>query len=152
MAVPKSLRGAKGMWRGTSKLNLPWLAPDKQVTESPSSLHIDFDALEKFATLTYTWLYEGKSQEGTLLVAMGAKSQRAEMGWADSWHQAEGILHLKGEDSGASVKARGEYGDKEVWGWTIELTATESTFRIKMDNVPPTGDAMWAVDATYTRD
>lgn len=153
MAVTKAIHLAKGLWHGKSKLNQSWLAPDKRVTESSSSLHVDIDARDTFATITYDWEYEGKREEGTLILAKHRKSDAVEMAWVDSWHQHDGVLYLKGEASeSGSVRARGEYGaGKEVWGWTIELIATADSLTVKMDNCPPTGDPIWAVEGVYTR-
>lgn len=154
MAVPKSILMAKGSWRGKSKLNLPWLPRDKRVTESNSSLHIDTDSQEKIVTITYDWQYDGKREEGTLILTKARKSSAIEMGWVDSWHESDAVLHLMGEESATgSIKARGEYGaGKEIWGWSIELLPTETSLTIKMDNIPPTGEAMWAVEAVYSRE
>jgi hypothetical protein len=151
MAVPKSINEAKGSWRGKSKLNLPWLPAEKRLSESESSLHIDTDSQDKFATITYDWSYEGQREEGTIILAKSAKSNLVEFGWVDSWHQNEAILHLKGDDSGtSSVKAKGQYA--EVWGWTIELVLSATSLTLKMDNIAPTGEATWAVEAIYSRD
>lgn len=153
MAVPKSIQLAKGTWKGKSKLNLPWLAPDKRVTESNSSLHIDTDSQDKFATITYDWRHEGKRQEGTIIVSGSAKSGSVEFGWVDSWHQNESVLHLKGGVSETgSVKAKGIYGtEKEPWGWTIELLPSGDSLTVKMDNLTPAGEATWAVEGVYSR-
>ncbi|MBI1756620.1 MAG: hypothetical protein HY248_03795 [Fimbriimonas ginsengisoli] len=154
MAVPKSIHAAKGLWRGKSKLNQSWLPPGKRVSESNSSLHIDTDSLDTFATITYDWHYEGKREEGTIILAKQGKSNAVEIGWVDSWHEHDGVLHLKGEDSGTgSVKARGLWSaGKEVWGWTIELLATADSLTVKMENVPPAGEPIWAVEGVYSRD
>jgi hypothetical protein len=154
MAVPDSIHKAAGLWQGKSKLNQPWLPAGKQVTESSSRLHIETDNLGKFATLTYDWHYEGKREEGTLILSGSVKSKRMEMGWVDSWHQSSGVLYLKGQEGeDGAVKARGEYSvdGKEFWGWTIELHATSDELTLRMENVPPKGEAMWAVEAVYTR-
>lgn len=154
MSVPKSIHMAKGLWRGKSKLNLPWLPPEKRVTESSSSLHIDTDSQDKFATITYDWRYEGKKEEGTIILSGNVKSKLVQMGWVDSWHQNEAVLHLKGKDSETgSVKAKGEWSaGAEVWGWTIELLAVGDKLTIKMENVTPAGEATWAVEGVYSRD
>lgn len=154
MAVPKSIHEAKGLWRGKSKLNLPWLAPEKRVSESHSSLHIDTDSQDKFATITYNWQYEGKREEGTIILAKEAEANVVTFGWVDSWHQNGGVMHLKGEDAGAgSIKAKGEYSaDKEMWGWTLEIISTHDSLTIKMDNLTPAGEPTWAVEGIYTRE
>jgi hypothetical protein len=153
MAVPKSIVDSKGSWRGKSQLNLPWLPPEKRVTESNSSLHIDTDGSGSFATITYTWAHEGKRQEGTILVCGAHKSDAIEFGWVDSWHQNSSVLHLVGSSpEGGSTKAKGTYsGDGQTWGWTIELVASDGKLAMNMENIPPTGDPMWAVHANYER-
>lgn len=152
MAVPESIHKAVGLWRGKSRLHLPFLPPEKQVTESDSVLHIETDAAVKFATITYDWRYEGTREEGTILLA--AHERSVQLGWVDSWHQNEAVMHLKGEESGTgSMKVRGEFGaGGEVWGWTIELVPTADRLTLRMENVSPAGEAVWAVDAVYTRE
>jgi hypothetical protein len=98
--VPVLIETAKGQWQGKSRLNLPWLAAEKQITESDSFLRIETDSQDKFATLTYDWHYEGKREEGMIILAKSADSEGVQFGWVDSWHQSEAVLHLKGEESG----------------------------------------------------
>ena len=154
MAVPKKIQEAKGLWKGKSQLNLPWLAPEKRVTESVSQLHIDCDSHNSFATITYTWSYEGKKQEGTMLISMAAKTKAVEIGWVDSWHESSAVLHLAGTESDSgSIKTKGSYSaGKETWGWTIALDHTADQLTLTMENVPPTGDPQWAVKAIYKKD
>lgn len=154
MAVPKRIQEAKGLWRGKSQLNQPWLAPEKRISESTSHLHIDTDAHNAFATVTYTWEYEGKRHEGTMLICMAKKTMAVEIGWVDSWHQSTGVLHLTGTESEARpVKTKGLYSaGKETWGWTIALDLKDEHLILTMENVTPAGEAEWAVRATYKRE
>ena len=153
MAVPKQIHQAKGLWRGKSQLNFPILPPEKRVTESESSLHIDTDAHESFATITYNWEYEGKRQEGTILVCMGNKSKVVDFAWVDSWHQNSSIMNLVGDEAtNGTIKAKGSYvAGKETWGWTIQIQLTDNTLALNMDNLDPTGAAEWAVKGVYQR-
>jgi hypothetical protein len=151
MAVPKSIQLAKGLWRGKSRLNLPWLPPEQRITESNSDLRIDTDSQDKIAWITYDWHHEGKREEGTIILCENPKSNAIQLGWVDSWHQNKTVLHLLGDDSGtASVKAKGEY-NLEGWGWTIELLPTADTLSLKMENVTPAGEPTWAVEGAYLR-
>lgn len=153
MSVPTFMKAAQGKWKGTSKLNLPWLPAEKQVTSSESHLHIESDPQDKYATLHYSWAYEGKREEGTLILAGDAKENRFEIGWSDSWHQSTGVLHLTGTSTDSSVKCRGSYtAEGETWGWTIELSTRGEEFHLKMENVMPGDNAVWAVLAVYTRE
>jgi hypothetical protein len=154
MAVPKPIHDAKGLWRGKSSLNLPWLPPDKQVSESDSSLHVDTDGLNTYATITYTWHHDGMRQEGTIILCGSSETKSVELGWSDSWHQNSGVMHLAGQESADGlVKAKGTYGPaKELWGWTIAFHLDGAQLTMNMENVTPAGEAVWAVKATYKRD
>ena len=151
MAVPKFIVASKGSWKGKSKLNLPWLAPDKRVSESDSHLHIDCDRQNAFATITYTWSYEGKEQEGTFLICQNDTSKVVEVGWSDSWHQNTGVMHLAGPGGEAdSFKTRGTYkAEGQEWGWTVAFSLTKERLTLKMENVPPNVEPQWAVEAIY---
>jgi len=153
MAVPKSIREAKGLWQGKSQLNLPFLPPEKRVSESNSRFHIETDDQNSYATITYDWHYEGKRQEGTIIVCMAEKSRAVQFGWVDSWHQSTAVMHLTGKESDSgSVKVKGTYpAGKETWGWTIEFIHEGDGISMNMENVTPSGEAIWAVKATYKR-
>ncbi len=154
MAVPKPIRDAKGLWHGKSQLNLPFLPPGKQISESNSSLHIDTDGQDTYATITYNWHQDGKRQEGTLIVCKASKSKAVQVGWVDSWHQNTAVMHLTGEESDSGlIKAKGTYSaGKETWGWTIAFQLADDKFTVNMENVMPSGEAIWAVKATYSHD
>ncbi len=154
MAIPKHIHDAKGSWKGKSQLNLPWLEPAKRVTESTSLFHVDIDSHNTFATITYNWEYEGKRQEGTMVLSMANKTKIVEIGWSDSWHMSSGVLHTTGtEDAAGSVKTKGSYAaGKETWGWTINFDMTGKELVMTMDNVHPDGQVDWAVKAVYRRD
>jgi hypothetical protein len=154
MAVPKRVLEAKGLWKGQSQLNLPWLPPDKRVTESKSQLHVDTDAGDHYATITYTWEYEGKPQEGTMIVCMANKTKAVQIGWVDSWHENSEVLHLVGtEAESGEVRTKGSYGDpKEPWGWTINLDLVGGKLLLTMENIPHGSEPQWAVKGTYEKD
>ncbi len=153
MAVPKSIQASVGDWKGKSKLNLPYLPPEEQVTESESTLRVSVDGTGAFATITYTWSHDGNPQEGTILLVRKAENPAVELAWVDSWHQHESILYMKGEEAeSGSVRVEGSWpaGD-EMWGWTIELVLAEASLVLKMEVVQPNGEATWAVEGTYSR-
>ncbi|RYG69893.1 DUF1579 domain-containing protein [bacterium] len=159
MAVPKRLHEAVGQWNGKSQLHLPFLPPEKRVTESASRLHIETGAHDAFATITYTWETEGERQEGTMLVCMApesetGKTKAVQIGWVDSWHQNSAVMHLVGHESETgAVKAKGAFtAGGETWGWTIAFDLTGDELALTMENLTPSGEAEWAVRATYRRD
>ncbi len=152
-AIPKLILDANGSWFGSSKLNQLWLPPEKRIAESASFLHVDNDEHRTFSTITYTWHFEGKRHEGTLLICMAGKSKVVQIGWSDSWHQNTAVMHLVGPESpDGSFKTKGTYAaGKEVWGWTIEFKTTPDQLTMKMENLTPQGEAEWAVEAVYKR-
>jgi len=153
MAIPKSWSDRLGSWKGTYKLRQSWLAPDKQIQESASALHLDSDARRTYATIVYHWTADGVAQEGTMLITYASKAKRLEIGWADSWHQSTAIFHAKGEEAAdGSFLCKGSYtAGGQTWGWTISIAFVGEELRIKMDNVPPDGKPDWAVDSVYRR-
>lgn len=153
MAVSKQIKDAKGSWKGKSKLHLSHLPPDKRVTESESTLHVDLDEHGAFATITYTWHYEGTRHEGAVLACGSEKSKTFTYGWVDSWHQNTAVMTLTGKEEGdGPLKAKGSWdAGGEPWGWTISFSLVKEQFILKMEVVTPAGEAEWAVEGVYTR-
>lgn len=150
MAVPKGIAALKGSWRGKSKLNLPDESDAENVTESDSELRVDTDGLDTYATITYTWEYEGQAQQGSLILAGSEKDDTVSGGWADSWHQNGSILALTGTGmSGDFVSLSAKYF--EVWGWRIEIGAEKDTLVVRMTNIDPEGAETWAVLGEYRK-
>ena len=156
MAAPKSIVAAAGRWSGQSRLNLPWLPEEQQVSESESTLVLAVDANATYATFDYTWIYEEKAQNGHGLIAGNDESGVVTCGWSDSWHQNGGVLALTGEgfESGP-VKVQASYASDENgdWRWRIELELTgPDSLALRMTNIHPDDQEDWAVEAIYTRD
>jgi hypothetical protein len=153
MAVPKLIQASKGLWRGKSQLNLPWLPPEKRVTESDSRLHIETDERNLFATITYDWRYDERRQEGTILACQSIDNASVEFAWVDSWHQSSSIMSLKGtEAEDGPIKVKGSFtADSEVWGWTISFLREGEHLALNMENITPKGDVTWAVKALYSK-
>ncbi len=157
MAVPKSIQDSTGIWKGDSTLHLLWeKEPAKQTQKSKSTLHVEVDHHAKFATITYTWEYDGKLQEGTLLLAGNKAGNDVSAGWSDSWHQDSGVMALRGAvETTGTVNLKGSYevpGSKP-WGWRISLSLLGKAFVLKMFNIHPDGKQEdWAVEATYHKE
>ena len=157
MAIPKLLRDSTGMWKGPSKLHQEWEKEvSKQVVTSNSSLHIEHDSHATFATLTYTWEYNGKKQEGTLLICGDKAGDHVSGGWSDSWHQNTAVMQLVGTGkNGNPVNLVGSYevpGSKP-WGWRLTITLVQNEIVLKMFNIDPDGkNESWAVEAHYRKD
>ncbi len=154
MAMPKQIVNAQGAWVGRSKLHLSWLSPEERVTESDSTLQVELGDQAAFATIAYTWRHEGQKQNGAILACINEKLQTIEYAWLDSWHQAGSVMRLVGPVvEGAPLKGNGTYQyEDQVWGWTIALSLTDEVFTLRMENVDPSGEAEWAVEAVYNRE
>lgn len=149
MATPKLFLDAVGTWAGESQLHLSWLREGERVVKSPSSLRVQSDPNNAFATVTYTWTHDGEEQFGSLLIAAD-EAAVATGGWTDSWHQSSGVMALKGEAK-ATVNLNGHYsvaghGD---WGWRIQISRNGSDLVFEMFNISPEGEEEWAVKAVY---
>ena len=144
-----------GSWHGISKLNLGEDPAVEEVTESDSLLRIETDPRNEFATVTYSWSYEGEEQTGSLLVAGSINSDKLTGGWADSWHQNGSVMSMNGTGTQSNcVRLTGSYGpeDQPQWGWRIELESIENQLTLRMVNISPDGDETWAVCCDYARD
>lgn len=142
------------MWEGQTRLHLPFLPEDKRVQESRSHLHIETDSLGSYAVLTYDWEYEGARQEGAMLLAGNEELDTATCGWCDSWHQSDSVMSLTGTGcKGGTLVVKGSYKvpDGPDWGWRIELERKDEALLLRMFNVTPEGEEVWAVEGNYSR-
>lgn len=155
MAVPPVVKEAEGTWNGISRLHLSWNPEGEQVHESGSVLTIDLDPQGAFATLRYTWEYEGKPQSGQMLIAASSESDQASIGWSDSWHQSGSVMHLIGTGAqGGAVLVKGEYEVEPPpnWGWRIEIHRPDANhLSLLMFNLEPNGTEEWAVECRYAK-
>ena len=152
MSVPRQIVAASGTWKGRSKLHLSWLPEDQRISDSDSELQVQIDFQVTYATLSYSWIYQGNRQEGTMLIAGKPDAGEVQIAWCDSWHQDSAVLHLYGEPTETGIKTKGTYaGEGEIWGWTITLNLTGDVLYLEMENVTPNGEAEWAVRGEYLR-
>lgn len=152
MNLPKALIEAAGSWTGESTLHMSWMPPGEQTETSKSSLHLEVSGDGAYATLTYTWAYKGKPQEGTLLLASD-KNSNVSGGWADTWHQNTAVMCLSGKATPESVPLNGKYSvpGHPDWGWRVQITPTPERMSLQMVNISPDDKEEPAVTATYTR-
>ncbi len=140
-----------GTWSGESLL---WMGPDAEPLPSASRLVVAPAGMGRFLTLSYTWLYEGKPQEGLLLVGDHNNASTATAAWVDSWHQSGKVMHCVGAatDTGFAVSGSYPAPPGPDWGWRLSVrcpAADELLF--EMHNVPPGGPAELAVRVAYRR-
>lgn len=145
------LAACAGRWQGTSTLE----DPHSGIADESASTAAVTPVLDgRFVRIDYTWSYQGKPQEGSLLVGMQKKAGIATAHWIDSFHNGEKVMACTGsasDDGGVSVRGSYQAPPGPDWGWRIDVTPAEDTLRIVHHNVWPEGKEELAVDSRYTR-
>jgi hypothetical protein len=141
-----------GSWRGDNRL---WLPPHKLPFESQTTATVTPLLERRFVRLDYTWAFDGKAQEGSLLFGYETIKGLVSVAWIDSWHNGEKMVICQGKlaDHGA-IDVQGSYPAPPGpdWGWrTIVEPANADAFRLLMFNIPPMGKEELAVEAIYHR-
>jgi hypothetical protein len=152
MSVNEKLSNLAGDWSGVNKLNLSWM-PDP-IKECASTATISTRVNGQCLEIAYSWEYEGKPQEGVIVLSGDAKSDAAKAFWTDSWHSKDVLMQCDGlVRSTGSVDLKGFYSvpDHPDWGWRTEITPGDNTFKYLMFNVSPEGVEEWAVEMEFTR-
>jgi cytidine deaminase len=145
------LRQCAGNWRGTNVLQDPTSGkPD----ESASTLHVTPVLGDRFIRLDYTWRYQDKPQEGSLLVGLDPKTGEVSGHWIDTWHMGRIAMDCRGSlPADGGVVIRGSYAAPPGpdWGWRIDINTNDDTVRIMHTNADPAGKEEPAVEGVYTR-
>jgi hypothetical protein len=141
-----------GQWAGTNHL---WLSPVEPVSESSTTMFVELAAQGQFVTLQYTWTFEGKPQDGLILIGYETQLNVVKAIWVDSFHMQDKFMLCQGnmEEQGV-VKVKGSYAAPPGpdWGWQININnMADDKFQLEMYNITPEGDAILAVEATYSR-
>ena len=152
MAIPTGLTSCAGRWSGTNHLHDPM----NNVRESSPATAVIASAVGgRFLRMEYNWAYQGKSQEGTLLIGTESNGPVTAY-WADTWHMSDKVMVCIGTsnpDGGISVRGSYSAPPGPDWGWRIDLAASGSNgLRMVMFNITPEGKEDLAVEATFTRD
>jgi hypothetical protein len=150
----QALLACAGAWKGTSTLRDPHTSLHE---ESPGTLLVAPILGDRFVRLDYTWKYQDKPQEGSLLVGYDPGTRTISGHWIDTWHMGHAAMILLGaEPEGATLRLSGSYAAPPGpdWGWRIEITAAAGVdaLRITMVNIwPEAKKEEAAVEAVYTR-
>lgn len=142
-----------GRWQGSNRLHDPHTgSPD----DSPSAVTIEPLLQNRFVRVNYTWQYQKKPQEGSILLAFDPSSKDVTAHWIDSWHMGQAAMSCAGtRDEHGSVVLKGTYAAPPGpdWGWRIELDCRDSdALSLRMFNITPEGESSPAVEATYSRE
>lgn len=153
MSALDGLIACTGSWRGTSTLQDPHAGIAE---ESPATANVTPVAQGRFVRLDYTWEYQGKPQDGSLLIGFDPKADKVSAHWIDSWHMGRQVMACEGKGpSGATISVLGSYAAPPGpdWGWRTEITAEDgNSLRVVMYNIWPEGREDLATEAVYTRD
>ena len=107
MSTLDALSACAGSWRGTSTLQDPGtIQPDT----SPSDLTVTPVLGGRFVRLDYTWSYQGKPQEGSLLIGFDKGADTVTAHWIDSFHMSNKVMACTGpRPEGRTLSVRGSY-------------------------------------------
>jgi hypothetical protein len=149
-----ALLACAGSWKGTNILHDP---NTQKPEESSGTARVTPILEQRFVRLDYTWSYQGKPQEGSLLVGFDPNTRTISGHWIDTWHMGHAAwIGLGTEPEEGTFRLAGTYAAPPGpdWGWRIEITAGPGVdaLRIDMHNIWPDGKREDpAVDAVYTR-
>ncbi|MGH9946130.1 MAG: DUF1579 family protein [Pyrinomonadaceae bacterium] len=150
MSLNEKLLTLAGDWNGTNRLNMSWeLDPIK---ESGSTASVRTRAGGTCIEIAYTWKFEGKPQEGLIIISDDAGNVHAV--WTDSWHSANVLMSCAGTTNAAgAANLKGFYkvDGHPDWGWRTEIIPSGDKFEYKMFNVTPEGEEEWAVEMEFSR-
>jgi hypothetical protein len=151
MGILAVLMGYVGEWAGENKL---WFdGNDARI--SASRLSVSPVAGGKFVRADYTWGYEGKPQDGSILIGFDSARDVVTAVWVDSWHMGEKAMSCDGSVAAdGTVIIPGSYAAPPGpdWGWRIEIGAGPvDALVMRMFNVSPAGKEDLAVEAVYRR-
>jgi len=139
-----------GPWQGANRL---YTSPQCAADESPSTLTVTPLLRGTFVRLDQTWAWEGKPQEGSLLIGFDSDAKQVALHWIDTFHMSRKVMVCSGVLRGDGViEVRGGYAAPPGpdWGWRIEIMAEPpARIEIRMFNIDPAGQEALAVLATY---
>jgi hypothetical protein len=140
-----------GGWHGTNILQDPGTI---QPTESKSTATVTPLLGGRFVRIDYTWSYQEKPQEGSILVGFNPQSGRASVHWIDGWHNGFSVMACDGTiDERGAIDVRGSYPAPPGpdWGWRTVITPAADALQVVMHNVWPEGKEELAVEARFAR-
>lgn len=152
MSIPTYLENLVGEWIGTNRL---WLTPEEPARESISAMSVTTTAQSQFLTFKYTWVDDGKDQDGILVIGQEKQQKEVAALWIDSWHMQDKWMICRGSNLGNSaLSVQGSYSAPPGpdWGWRVTIESnTHKTFRLVMHNISPDGMEHLAVECIYAR-
>ena len=148
MDVQQLFEQAPGEWAGTYQL---WMkstsTPD---AESATRASIATEMRGHSLTLRYSWHFDEFEHLGIAVISRAANGG-IQMGWSDTFHATDGVMHNAA--IGSQVKVLAHYGPaEEQWGWRTEFEMPNAdALEIRAFNIYPNGDEALATQAIYQR-
>jgi hypothetical protein len=143
------LSGVVGRWSGSSRL---WLEPDQEPRECAMEATIRAIAGAAFVRIEYTWTFDGRPQDGELLLCRDARASRWNAVWIDSWHMPHTFMHSTGSlDHVVDIEGGYAVPGHPDWGWRTRIELEGETLVLHMWNVSPEGEAALAVHSRLER-
>jgi hypothetical protein len=152
MSIPEKLGSLTGEWKGTNQLHTPWMPVP--LHSSDSAMRVSEQIKGQFLSFEYTWAYEGKPEEGIIIVGWDAQKNVVNAIWTDSWHSAHVLMNSEGSidgDGNLSMKGHYKVEGHPDWGWRTDIIPLGDMFKLVMYNVTPEGEESLAVETEYTR-
>jgi len=146
----EKIAACKGHWAGRYVLQDP---TNNIADDSESSLSVVTVLFGRFVRMDYDWSYQGKPQEGSILIGRNPKSGEVTAHWIDTWHNGYGAMASTGADSdGDSLELRGSYPAPPGpdWGWRTVITPGAGSLDVLMYNVWPEGKEEIAAEMRYS--
>ena len=151
MNALEGLTACAGYWRGTNALQDPNTGKPE---ESPSTVTVTPVLAGRFIRPDYTWGYQGKPQEGSLLVGFDPKIGEVSGHWIDTWHLGWIAMNCLGPSPvEGNLAIGGSYAAPPGpdWGWRIEFATGDDVLRITHTNIDPDGREELAAEGVYSR-
>lgn len=152
MSALEGIAACAGTWRGTSTLQDPHGGTVDDTSDSTATVTPVLGG--RFVRIDYTWAWDGKPQEGSMLLGYERKAERTTAHWIDGWHNSDTVMACTGgAPVDGTITVRGSYAAPTGpdWGWRIDITPGDEALRIVHYNVWPEGKEELAVDSSYTR-
>lgn len=148
MSIDELFEQAEGEWEGEYRL---WMRPsDEPDARSATSAHVTRELGGRSLLLHYDWQY-GEDVHLGLAIITRTDDGGISMGWSDTFHAKDGVMHNAAVGTDSKVLAR--YGPEDApWGWRTEfdLPAPDELV-IRAFNITPDGTEALATEARYAR-
>ena len=153
MSIPVRLQQLVGDWKGINRLHLGDWGPTP-LHESVGTATVRERVGGQFLEIAYTWEYDGKLQEGVMILGGDNKTDAVSAFWTDAWHLAHQTMICDGREADdGRVSLVGSYKTEGYpdWQWRSEIIPGADRFDYRMFNISPEGEETLAVEMEMDR-